>query len=47
MMLSVVLLTTLMALLSTLKFDQASDLWLQREFAFELESDVQDTEVNF
>ena len=43
MMLSVILLPILMMLLSTLKCDQASDLWQQREWASEVESDLQDT----
>ena len=43
MMLSVILLSMLMILLSTLKGDQASDLWQQLELASELNSDVQDT----
>ena len=43
MMLSVILLSMLMILLSTLKCDQASDLWQQLELASVLESDLQDT----
>ena len=43
MMLSVILLSMLMILLSTLKCDQASDLWQQLELASELESDLRDT----
>ena len=42
-MLSVILLSILMILLSTLKYDQASDLWQQLELASELESDQRDT----
>ena len=41
-MFSVILLSTLMILLSS-KFDQASDLWQQVDFASELESDIRDT----
>ena len=43
MMLSVILLSMLMRLLSTLKCDQASDLWQQLELASELKSDLRDT----
>ena len=43
MMLSVILLSMLMTLLSTLKFDQASDLWQQLELAPEIESHLRDT----
>ena len=39
-MLSVILLSMLMRLLSTLKCDQASDLWQQLELASELKSDL-------
>ena len=42
MMLSVILLSMLMILLYS-KCDQASDLWQQLEFDFELESDLRDT----
>ena len=42
-MLSVILLSMLMRLLSTLKCDQASDLWQQLELASELKSDLRDT----
>ena len=42
MILSVILLSTLMVLLYS-KFDQASDLWQQVDFASELESDIRDT----
>ena len=42
MILSVILLSTLMILLYS-KFDQASDLWQQVDFASELESDIRDT----
>ena len=40
MMLSVLLMSMLMILLSTLKFDQASGLWQQPEMTAELESDL-------
>ena len=41
-MLSVLLLYVLMILLSTLKCDEAADLWKQLELASELESDLRD-----
>ena len=40
MMLSVILLSMLMVLLSTLKYDQAFDLCQQLELVSELESDL-------
>ena len=43
MMLSVILLLMAMILLSTLKYDHASDLWQQLELASELESRLRDT----
>ena len=43
MMLSVILLSMLMILPATLKYDPASDLWQQLELTAELESDLQDT----
>ena len=43
MMLYVILLSILMILLSTLRCEQASDLWQQLELASELDSDLQDT----
>ena len=44
MMISAILLSKyLVILLSTLKCDQASDLWQQLELASKLESDLQDT----
>ena len=43
MMLSVIFLSMLMILLSTIKGNQASDLWEQLELASELESDLRDT----
>ena len=42
-MLSVTLLYILMILISYSKCDQLSDLWLQLELAFELDSDLLDT----
>ena len=42
-MVSVLLVFMLMILLSTLIFDQASDLWQQLEVTPELESDLRDT----
>ena len=43
MMLSVILLSVLMILLLYSKYDHASDLWQQLEWASELESDLRDT----
>ena len=40
MMLSVILLSMVMILLSTLKCDQASDLWEQLDYASVFESDL-------
>ena len=44
MILSVILLSVLMILLFTFKYDQASGLWQQLKLASEFESDPQDTD---